>query len=203
MSVDILDFAVGSARGRRQATTLSFLREIGEEDKEELLLPEPKGSENPPIRKMRDTHHALARLLAEGRKGVEAAGILGLSQSWVSILKNDPAFQELLSYYRSQKEAIYLDVHARMARLGLDAVSEIHERLLTDPENFELKELLAIVELTADRSFAPQKGKAQGQGGGEASGPVVVNINFTKGQEVSVDPLPRRTLDVTDLEPLP
>lgn len=203
MSVDILDFAVGSARGRKKSTTLVYLRDIEDSDRQELLAPAPLGSENAPVQKMRDTHHALARLLAEGRPAVEAASILGLSQSWISILRNDPAFKELLAYYQGQREAIYLDVHARMARLGLDAVSEIHERLLTDPNNFELKELLAIVELTADRSFAPPKGKAASQGGGGGeSGGVVVNINFTKGMESGSDPLPRKSTEVIDLEPI-
>lgn len=128
-----------------------------------------------PLARIRNTHHQLAKLLAEGRKQVECAAITGYAQSTISILLHDPAFQELLAYYTTQKEAVYLDVHQRLAQLGLTAVEELQERLELSPEKFSNEMLNKIMESTMDRSVAPARGSPQGAGGGTN---VAVTVEF-------------------------
>lgn len=185
---------IGSARGRRSAhLELVILRELNEGDLDLLANPPPQGQITQPLQRLRHTHHMLARLIAEGRPGVECSMITGYCQSRISILQKDPAFQELVSYYAQQTEAKYLDVHERLAALGIDTIEELHERLHTEPGKISTRELMELAELTLDRSVAPPKGGAKAIGGG--AGPVQVNINF-------VPPGPQvRTIELTPESP--
>lgn len=144
-----------------------------------------------PLTRLRHSHHELARLLAEGRPAVEVCAITGKSQSWVSTLQRDPAFAELVEYYRVQKDAVYMDVHARLAGLGTDAINELQHRLDTDPEGLRVREVLEIAQLALDRSVAPPKGGTNNGGGpGNGTAAVQVNVSF-------VQPTPHPTDDVT------
>ena len=176
---------IGSARGKRSGPLeLVVMRELNGGDLDLLRNPPAQGQIVAPLQRLRHTHHMLARLLAEGRPGVECSMITGYSQSRISILQNDPAFKELVAYYAQQTEAKYLDVHERLASLGIDTIEELHERLDTQPEKITTRELMELAELTLDRSVAPPKGAAaKGQGGGV---PVSVSINF-------VNPVPTGT----------
>lgn len=181
----ILRSRLGSARGRLPSPlfSMSIVRELTVEDIESLIE-RPHGalgSTTPPLVKIRATHHALARLLAEGRKAVEASAILGYSQSRISILQHDPAFQELIEHYRAQVREKYLDVHERLADLGVTAVEELRERLDDAPKTFSNRELLDITETTMDRTVAPTKSAKSGFGMGTGAPPSVnVNIKFVK-----------------------
>jgi hypothetical protein len=158
---------LGSARGAAPKAPPDFtiLRDLTEEDSVELLSPPPAGSTAPLLKRVRTQHHHLARLIASGAKDVEAGAISGFSSSRVSILRRDPAFAELVEYYRSQAEQKFLDVHERLASVGMAVVEEIHERLEEDPAQFSPKELVLIGEFTLDRSSAPPKSKMGGASG--------------------------------------
>jgi hypothetical protein len=110
----------------------------------------------PPLKALRQSHHQLARVLAQGTANEEAAIICGMSPSRISSLRSDPAFSELLAYYQAMETEQYgvarADMHERLASLGFDAVETLHEKLLEDPEGFDNKTLLAIVEATSDRT---------------------------------------------------
>lgn len=125
------------------------------------LLGEEKGSKAPPLKRLSERHHALARCLATGMEPGDAAITCGYIASRVSILQADPAFQELLSFYRQSVEAKYLDMHGVLAGLSLDAAMELRERLETDIEADEKKisvgQLVELTKLGADRTgFGPQ-----------------------------------------------
>lgn len=114
-------------------------------------------SVTPSIAKIRDSHHALARLLAEGRKDVEISLLTGYSPSRISILKNDPAFSELVSYYKQNVSDTFVTVHERFASLSRDAAEELQSRLDETPETFDNEELMELAKLTADRTgFGPK-----------------------------------------------
>ena len=170
---------IGSARGGRRPAmplALEVVRELGEEDLAEILSPTPLACGTNAVKTLRSSHHTLARLLAEGRRPGECSVITGYSLSRISILQNDPAFQELQSYYAAQLEPVYLNVHERLAQVGTDALEVIQERLDSDPDGFKNSELLAIVESTMDRSVAPAKGGPQARNAG--AGPVAVQVTF-------------------------
>ena len=149
----------------------------------EALMDVPAGATVAPRQRMRHSHHELARLLAEGRPAVEVSAITGKTQAWISTLQQDPAFKELVEFYRAQKDAVYLDVHARLASLGMDAVAELQHRLDTAPEKLAAREVMEIAELALDRSVAPPKaGAGQGQGNAGQGTGLSLNISFVTPQ---------------------
>lgn len=181
----LLRAKLGSARGRPPSAMFQMApgRELTEADIESLIE-RPHGalgSTTPPIAKIRATHHALARLLAEGRRAVECSAILGYSQSRISILQNDPAFQELIEFYRAQVREKYLDHHERLANLGTVALEELQERLEEKPEQFSNRELQGLMDTAFDRTVAPSKGQKGLITAGSGAPPAVnVSINFVK-----------------------
>lgn len=197
--IDMLDFGgIPSMRGgRKPAAPLSvvYVRDLGMEDLPKLIDPE-QGPGAPPLVRLRNTHHHLARLLASGETIQACMAITGYSQSRISILQSDPAFKELLAFYAQETQKVYLNVHERLARFGTDALETLQERLDEAPDQFTNRELKELAEMALDRSVAPPKGQSQGQVG---SAPVSVNF-VVKFKEVSGgEALP--LLDLTPEDP--
>jgi hypothetical protein len=104
------------------------------------------------IGKLRDRHHALARALASGMPDYEAALLTGYDAARVSVLKSDPTFQDLVTFYRSTVNDAYADMHDRMASLGRDVVEEFHSRLEDAPDSLPTALLLDTIKIIADRT---------------------------------------------------
>lgn len=152
------------ARGRRQQELhASVRRELNESDVARLwALPDGGlGSTASPLQKIGFAHHSLAKLLAEGRTNAECSLITGRSASRISILKNDPAIMELIEYYRTQNEAVYLNIHERLATLGLSSIEELQQRLEDEPDSFSQRELMELAALGFDRSGYGPSSKVQ------------------------------------------
>lgn len=135
------------------------VRELDEGDL--ALLQQEKGSTAPPLKRLAERHHALARCLASGMEPGQAAVTCGYSASRVSILQADPAFQELLEFYREDVNKAYRDLHERLAGLSLDATDELSARLeeemQAEEKKFSVGQLLEIAKMGADRTgFGPQ-----------------------------------------------
>lgn len=177
---------VPSARGRKGSPVAppQFLRDLLPEDIQLLAEPPAEGSlaPVPAIRRMRQSHHLVARLFAEGRKAVEISQITGKSQSWLSTLQRDPAFEELIAYYGGQVEKVYTNVHERLATVGLTALEEIQERLDDDEASAEMSllELQRIVEMAFDRSVAPGLSKPGAVGQSSAGAGVSLSVTFVQ-----------------------
>lgn len=185
---DLTNIAIGSARGaKRQPIFMAFQRELTRSDLDLVLNPPEKGIVASPIAKLRNSHHMLARLLAEGRKNGECALMTGYSPSRISILQNDPAFQDLLAYYKANTEAKYLDVHERLATLGLATLDELQERLEENPDSFSNKDMLALAEFALDRSITKDQRRTAGGSGAPAIAVTFVGSppspGHTNGQE--------------------
>lgn len=121
-------------------------------------LNEERGVKSSPLRRITDRHHMLARLLAAGQTCNEAALIAEYHPNRVNILKNDPAFKELIEFYRSQKDREFRDVAAKLAGITSDALDLIEERLEDEVERAKISTMqaLEIVKVGADRSgFGP------------------------------------------------
>ena len=183
---DIASHALAEGR-----TAMAFQRNLTGAD---LALLGPPGEgpalgEASTITRLRTSHHLLARLLAEGRRPVEVCSIVGYSQSRISVLQRDPAFQELIEYYRGQAETAYVNVHERLATLGMCAIEELQERLETNPERFGNRELKEIAESTFDRSIAPSKGAPKGSPQGASAqasgGGITIQFIEAPGRAVS------------------
>lgn len=150
-------------RGRAaKPVVAAVVRELDAADL--VLLKAEKGSKPCAIKRLTERHHALARNLASGMPISEAGLLQGYSISRVSILQNDPAFKELLEFYREDATRPYRDLHTRLAGLSLDATEELALRLEEDIQTEEIKDkkisigqLMEITKLGADRTgFGPQ-----------------------------------------------
>lgn len=142
----------------RQAAPLvaEIVRELTPAD---LAIPATVTQTPPAIKKIRDSHHGVARLLALGHKEAQISAITGYSLSRISILKADPQFKELVDFYRSQETEITRDFKLRMESLGMDALEELRERLEEKPEDISPGLLKDIIRDMADRTgHAPQRG---------------------------------------------
>lgn len=104
-----------------------------------------------PLVKVREVHHQIARLLAQGIRPVEVSAIVGFSQSRISILQRDPTFQELMAFYRDRKDEVGADISARLQAATLDALAILHDRLIDDPESITTDELQRAVNSGLDR----------------------------------------------------
>jgi hypothetical protein len=104
-----------------------------------------------PLAKVREIHHQIARLLAQGLRPVEVSAIVGFSQSRISILKSDPTFKELLAFYSNRRDEIGQDLTAKLTALTLDAMTTLHERLVDAPEEITTDELQRAVNAGLDR----------------------------------------------------
>lgn len=147
--------------GRAPAANGSLVRDLTEADLHALhtakLNVPPKL-----ISRIRNTHHALARLVAAGVRNEEISRITGFSPSWISTLSNqDPAFKNLVEYYREQVASefseVHISLHERLTSVAMLAAEELQERLTNEPESLSPGELNDLVKSAADRTgFGPQ-----------------------------------------------
>lgn len=143
--------------GGRAAKQLEaeIVRELTQADL--ALLATERGIKPSHIQRLTDRHHALARCIATGMSAEEAALCTGYTPSRISVLKGDPAFEELVAFYRSDKANLVQDLGDRMASIALDTAAELHERLSENPASFDVPALLSTLGLTADRTgFGPK-----------------------------------------------
>lgn len=119
------------------------------------LLEAPRGVVSSPIKKLRESHHLLARCIAMGWSLREIADKTGYSYSRISILKNDPTFAELIAYYRAKvdemRDIAQRDHFTQLAALHTDVVEEIHDRVQDQPELISTDTLIDLAKFTADR----------------------------------------------------
>lgn len=157
MDLDDILAAVAPPRGRgRLAKTCmhSYERELTGADMT-LLADVAVGQlqvATPPVKRLMHKHHTLARLIVSGTGAAEISLITGYCISRISVLKSMPIVAELIEYYKGQKDEIFLDVHQRLASLGLDVVEELHQRLESNPEDLTSGQLVDIAKLSLDRA---------------------------------------------------
>ncbi len=173
-----------STIGRRATRDqgIVFKRELTEADLPLLTNPPPVGRPLPELTKIRSAHHGLARLLAKGVAQTEISEITGYTPSRISVLKADPAFQELISYYESNTSEVFVDAGLRLQAIGLLAAEEIQARLEEDASKVPMGMLKDLV----DSTIGP-KAKAPGAAAPQASGPPIsLNISFHSSQQGKV-----------------
>jgi hypothetical protein len=110
--------------------------------------------------------------------GSEISLITGYSQSRISILKGDPSFQELTTFYRTNIEAvkdqIFADGQAKLAAVRDDLIEELHDRLLDSPETITTDQVMDGIKLTSDRT-----------GLGPASKSTNLNVNIDIAERIA------------------
>lgn len=118
--------------GRQEiALAPEYVRSLTEADL--ALMEVERGEQKPPhLKRLTQRHHALARALASGMRNWEAAMSAGYTESTVSILKNDPTFQNLVEFYKDAKDHEFRHVQAQMAGLASDLIESIADDLEDD-----------------------------------------------------------------------
>lgn len=140
-------------KGRKMSPLeLEILGSITEQDILDRTEGELVSSEAPTLSRIRGIHHEIARQLASGLTPAEVSAITGYSLSRISILQGDPSFKELLAFYKNKSDEVFVDVHKRMAILGLDAANELADRLETKPETLSNSQLIEITKASLDRA---------------------------------------------------
>lgn len=155
----VLANAGKSVRGNGKAKVElggAVVRELTLDDLEEIGTAEVGVTQQPALKTLRDSHHRLARLLASGHKDVDAALVTGYSPSRISILKQDPAFKDLMEHYRQTVTDAFSDTITRMKLVTDDALGLIHERIVEEPDSLSTAALTEIVTKIGDRAgFSP------------------------------------------------
>jgi hypothetical protein len=141
------------------------VRELTRSDLE--LLATERAIKPTSIKRISERHHALARVLATGASDGIAALTCGYTPSRISILKSDPAFEELVAFYREDRGAEVQDLAQKLTTIAKDAADEIASRLEESPETLGPDFLLDVVKVGADRT-----------GHGPKSTNVNVNVNL-------------------------
>lgn len=150
-------------RGRAaKPVEAAIVRQLDQADV--ALLATERGTKPSAVKRLTERHHALARNLASGLPISEAAAFQGYTLSRVSILQNDPAFKELLAFYREDAQRPYRDLHNRLSGIAMDAVEELSLRLEEDMQTEDVKDkkisvgqLVELTKMGADRTgFGPQ-----------------------------------------------
>lgn len=145
----------------------------GVRELEQVEVERLKPGREPAVKALRDSHHMIARLCAIGLRTTEIAERTGYSIARVSVLRNDPAFRELVEQYKvdvdeSFRENVdeYFSLVAKnrtlSARLINDKLSEIE-----DLDDVSIRELVAVHSDSADRTGYPKRSVA-----------VNVNVDF-------------------------
>lgn len=144
----------------RKPVRMEPLRELTVADL--ALLEQGRGYKGaPPLKKLRDSHHRVARLLAAGKSIGEVCAYTGYSRGRIDQLKVDPTFKDLIEVYRkegSDQFNTYTDMAmenmVRGERLVADSLEAAGDRE-TALELSELRPVLDIVSQRQDRFGYP------------------------------------------------
>lgn len=165
-------------RGRKAIASpieIHDVRMLSRADLTVLAQPRP----TPAVQTLRDSHHGLARAVASGLSNAECAQVTGYSIQRVSILRQDPAFKELVAHKRAMIDAEfasagdpvidYLKGNAlKAAKMLSDKLDEAEE----EGKFLPVRDLLGIAELGFDRT-----------GYGKVNKNLNVNVDFASNLE--------------------
>jgi len=175
----------------REDRTLS-VRDLTREDLAVLL--EPRVGP-PQVKKLRDSHHRIARLVAHGVKRTKIAEVTGLSYTRLSVLSVDPAFKELVARYTAQlheKLDLAEDAFVEIAMQNmLRAELMISDRLDDADDSGELLPIRELVSISRDAADRLGYGKHQTQ--------TNVNVDFASRLERTI----KRSARVIDAKAIP
>jgi len=135
-------------------TTCTIEGILEEEDLRQLVLAsgDIQVDEDDPndLKKIKEKHHHVARLIADGLKQSLVATISGYTESYISVLLNAPAMQELIELYRIKNGAATQIAVEKLKTVGLKALEKLDARITAD--ELDNNELISTAKLGLDRS---------------------------------------------------
>jgi hypothetical protein len=136
------------------------------------------------LKRLSERHRNLARIMATGVPVWQAAAITGYTPTRISMLKDDPAFMNLVAFYGESKDAIFETMYEKLAGMGSDAADILRERMEDTPDEITTPALLDMVKVGADRT-----------GHGPQSTNVNVNVNIADRLSAARKRLAAKTID--------
>lgn len=131
---------------------------VSELSREDLAILQKPRARLPAVARFRDSHHRLARLFASGLTVAQVHERCGYSMTRISTLRNDPAFDELVTEYRKEVNANWVagadEYYGLAVSNMLEAELQIEEHLAKAREEGDplpVKYLLSISRDAADR----------------------------------------------------
>lgn len=114
--------------------------------------PPPAEVEDPSdLKRLREKHHSVARQIAAGTPQSLVATICGYTESYLSILLNSPAMQELVAMYRMQQGAAAEVISEKLRTVGMKALEKLDAQM-DSTEGLDAQALLGVAKLGLDRS---------------------------------------------------
>lgn len=144
------------------------------------LLRRPKAL--PRIKKLRESHHAVARLLASGKRVGEVSFLTGYSRERINMLSQDPAFAELVARYRDQATESWRESMDEFSQLAIGnmvrAERQLADKLEEADETNEALPTRELIAITADR--------ADRFGYGKRTTALNINVDFAARLEKAI-----------------
>lgn len=150
VTVPDLDFGPRTKGRASVPLSVSFVRELGPADL--ALLASERGIKAPVIVRIRDRHHALARVLAQGMTNTEASLVTGYDPSRISILLSDPTFKQLVDDYKKVEAGLMADFMDRATTLSLSAMDRLQDIMEDEESPPSATVTLEIAKFAADRT---------------------------------------------------
>ena len=140
---------------------------------------------------LRDSHHAVARLMASGLNNVQIADSLGHSLASLSRWRSDPAMQDLVAHYRTLVTEEWLNEVDQISKMSVSAIAKglrtIHDHFDDADDRGELVPMnraLSVVSDLMDRF-----------GYGKKSSTTNVNVNYAAELEAAIARSRPKTLE--------
>jgi hypothetical protein len=105
----------------------------------------------PLTRRMTMRHHSLAKCIAAGMSNWEAGAITGYQPASISVLKGDPAFKELVHFYKDKVDAEFIDIPRRLMNIASDALDLAHQKMEDAPEEVTISQAMDLAKAAMDR----------------------------------------------------
>lgn len=102
------------------------------------------------LKKIREKHHSVARMIAGGLNQRMVSQLCGYSETYLSVLLNNPAMQELIELYRIQAGAGQKIITEKLLTVGLKALEELDQAIETG--QLTKQELIQTAKLGLDRA---------------------------------------------------
>jgi hypothetical protein len=105
-------------------------------------------SEPPSLKRIKERHHGVARLIASGLSQSMVAAITNYNEQYLSVLLNNPAMEELVSLYRMQQNKSAEIITEKLRTVGTMALEKLADRM----EDLDDNTLVSVAKLGLDRA---------------------------------------------------
>ena len=143
------------------------------------------------IQNIRDSHHAVARMMASGLNNLQISQIVGISLPTAARYRRDPAIQELVAHYRALVTEEWLEEVDTISQMSVSAIAKglrtIHDHFDDADARGELVPMnraLSVVSDLMDRF-----------GYGKKTSSVNLNVNYAAELEAAIQRQRAKTIE--------